>query len=92
VYILLTLLSLRSVEYGRFLRTTEPYSSLLDFKTASLVGDLEPIGDDPSSVRQSVCLKLYEGSKGDVFFDFIFSRSAVNQFWYLDVVLHRPAV
>jgi hypothetical protein len=47
--------------YGRFLRGTDEYSSLIDFKSAELVGETQKVGGDSLSVRQVSMLKVVEG-------------------------------
>jgi hypothetical protein len=75
--------------YGRFLRDTE-YNSLLDFKTAELVGEPVELGDSVS-VRQQV--KVVEFSSGsnsvsaEKFFDFYLSK--VSGSWLIDVILMK---
>lgn len=74
--------------YGRFLRDTE-YSSLIDFKSAELVGELEQLSDS-ISVRQQVKITDFQygtATKGVNNFDFYLTLSAGC--WLLDVILLR---
>lgn len=80
-------------EYGRFLRTTEPYNSLIDFKSAELVGQPEKVeGAAEESIRQCVRLKSYEDisrKSQETYFDFYLSKA--NDLWLVDVILHRDS-
>lgn len=74
--------------YGRFLRGTE-YSSLIDFKSYELVGELEQLSDS-LSVRQQVKITDWQSSpnsRGITNFDFYLTQ--VRSCWLLDIILLR---
>ena len=74
--------------YGRFLRGTE-YSSLIDFKSYELVGELEQLSDS-LSVRQQIKITDWQSSpnnKGVTNFDFYLTQ--VRSCWLLDIILIR---
>lgn len=78
--------------YGRFLRSSEVYSSLLDFKSFEFVS--EDV-DNALSVRQTVQITNYIGEAWTIgvskprtaFFDFYLSR--VGNVWLLDAILSK---
>jgi hypothetical protein len=72
--------------YGRFIRGSE-YSSLIDFKSYELVGEIEQLSDS-LSVRQKVRITDWQSSansKGITFFDFYLTQ--VSGCWLLDIIL-----
>lgn len=77
-------------QYGRFLRSTEPYNLLVDFKQAETIGPLESMSEDETRVRQGVLLKSFENFSGEAeqaAFDFYLTKT--NEMWLLDVILAR---
>ena len=72
--------------YGRFIRGTE-YSSLIDFKSYELVGEVEQLSDS-LSVRQKVRITDWQSSincKGITYYDFYLTQ--VGGCWLLDIIL-----
>lgn len=74
--------------YGRFIRGSD-YSSLIDFKTYELAGELEQLSDS-LSVRQGVRIIDWQSSinsKGTTNYDFYLTQ--VRGCWLLDIILLR---
>ena len=78
--------------YGRFLRSVEEYSSLIDFKTFNFLEEESP---DATSFRQTVEIVNYSGDAWVIgvskpktaLFDFYLSK--IGGIWLLDAILFK---